>query len=190
MARRLANAQTYSHYLLKSCIQQDDTVVDATMGNGHDTLFLAQCVGKNGQVFAFDIQARALANTRARLEEHNVIEQCSLYLLGHQYIDTVLPIHTKISGAIFNLGYLPGSNKQIVTTGEQTISAIEQLLPRLKQSGLIILVVYSGHIGGQEEADELQQFVSTLSQKNYAILNYRFINQKNSPPQLIVIEKL
>lgn len=38
-----------------------DTVIDATAGNGHDTVFLAQLVGRQGRVWAFDVQSSALA---------------------------------------------------------------------------------------------------------------------------------
>ena len=54
-----------AHQFLAEVITKEDVVVDATMGNGHDTAFLAQLAG---QVYAFDIQEQALVNTQERLE--------------------------------------------------------------------------------------------------------------------------
>ena len=46
-----------AHAFLAEVVTKEDVVVDATMGNGHDTLFLAKLVK---QVYAFDIQEQAV----------------------------------------------------------------------------------------------------------------------------------
>ena len=43
-----------------------ETVVDATAGNGHDTIFLSRLVGPSGRVIAFDIDPQARIETEAR----------------------------------------------------------------------------------------------------------------------------
>ena len=63
--------------------------------------------------------------------------------------------HGKITGAIFNLGYLPGGDKTIVTKPETTISAIEQLFTIMAPEGIIVLVIYHGHPEGAVERDML-----------------------------------
>ena len=185
----LKTSLRYSHDLLKEVIELGDRVVDATMGNGNDTLFLAQLVGKKGIVYAFDVQEQALVNTKKRLKEYEALEQTKLFLQGHETLDLVIDSKEKISAAIFNLGYLPKSDKSIVTNEKTTILALEALLTRLKNQGRIVIVLYDGHEEGKKEKAEILTFVENLSQEVYSVLNYQFINQRNNPPSLICIEK-
>ncbi|MBO0992452.1 class I SAM-dependent methyltransferase [Bacillus sp. SD088] len=181
---------TYVRSLLTRTVQKDDIVVDATVGNGHDTVFLAKLVGEAGQVYGFDIQAQAIEQTTKRLAE-NVEGSVQLFQTGHEHVASWLPTehHGQLAAAIFNLGYLPRGNKTIVTKPETTISAIEQLLPLLKIGGILILVVYHGHEGGAKERDALLEYVSALNQEAYNVLHYAFLNQRNHPPFVLAIEK-
>lgn len=172
--------------LLKKTISTGDTVVDATAGNGHDTLFLAQLVGSTGHVYAFDIQKEAIDATLLRLGE--LQNHATVFQTGHESISHY--VTKEISAAIFNLGYLPGSDHSIITRPKTTIEAIEGCLNLLKVGGLIVLVVYHGHEGGNLERDDLLNYVKTLSQSNFQVLKYEFINQKNNPPFVLAIEKI
>lgn len=98
-------------------------------------------------------------------------------------------VNSTIAAAIFNLGYLPGGDKGVTTTGKTTIAAIEQLFNRLKQGGLIVLVVYHGHPQGKKEKNELLAYVESLPQEKAHAATYQFINQKNDPPFVVAIEK-
>lgn len=178
----------YAKQLLSQVVTEGDIVVDATSGNGHDTLFLAQLVGDSGHVYSFDIQEQAVENTKNKLKEHNVLHRASVILDGHENVQKY--VQDQIAGAIFNLGYLPGTNHEIITKGNTTVLAIEQLLSLLKVGGIIVLVVYYGHEGGEEERDEVLKFVKQLPQKYVHVLKYEFLNQKNSPPFLIALEKV
>jgi tRNA G37 N-methylase Trm5 len=177
----------FSHYLLEQSIVNGEIVVDATAGNGHDTLFLANLVGSSGHVFSFDIQDAALQNTKALLEKH---KKSNVTCILDSHSEMTKYIDQPIGGAIFNLGYLPGSDHSITTKAETTIKAIESLLSLLKIHKLIVLVVYHGHAGGKEEKDELLAFLQSLDQKKYQVLQYSFINQKNHPPFVLAIEKI
>lgn len=184
----MQNALSYSHQLLKEVLQPGDLAVDATMGNGHDTLFLAQLVGRTGHVYACDLQEQAIQNTKKRLEEAGLLSRATLLLTGHETLDQYLP-EKEIKGAIFNLGYLPQSDKAIITQPETTLLAIQLLLDRLSRKGRVVIVCYYGHSGGLAEMEQVRQFCKQLSQKEYAVLNYQFINQQNQPPLLFCIEK-
>lgn len=177
--------------LLSKAVQAGDVVVDATAGNGHDTLFLAKLVGDGGRVYSFDIQQKAIDNTKNRLKEHGLEERCFLICSGHENIPSFIPpiYHGRIKAAVFNLGYLPGGDKSIVTKPETTIHAVEGLLDILAPGGIIVLVVYHGHPEGKRERDMLLQYASRLDQKLFHVLRYEFINQKNDPPFIIAIEK-
>ncbi|GIO28588.1 tRNA (mnm(5)s(2)U34)-methyltransferase [Ornithinibacillus bavariensis] len=180
----------YSHHLLEEIIQPGETVIDATCGNGNDTLFLSKLVGENGEVIAFDIQEKAINNTDQLLIENNCTN-VSLVLDSHANMENYLSkdLAGKIGGAIFNLGYLPKSDKSIITKGESTIKAIQSVLPYLKPNGRIILVVYYGHDGGENEKNSILKYVISLDQKKFDVLRYGFINQKNNPPFIIAIQK-
>lgn len=178
----------YSHYLIENCADEGDTVIDATCGNGHDTLFLSKLVGDNGHVFAFDIQSQAIETTHQLLAQEDR-DNVTLILDNHANIGQYIETDTKISAAIFNLGYLPRSDKSVITKGETTIVALEEILLRLKRKGIVVLVVYHGHDGGEKEKEIILKHVVRLDQKKYNVLKYGFINQKNNPPFIIAIEK-
>lgn len=188
---KLKRILPFAKQLLESAVHKGAFVVDATIGNGHDTVFLAQLVGENGHVYGFDIQEDAVKNTSDRLREENLQKRASLFHKGHQFIQSVIPNdqHGLISGAMFNLGYLPGGDPAIVTNYETTISAIEQLLSIMKPEGMIVIVIYHGHPEGQIERDQLMQFVKTLDPRVAHVLQYQFINKQNNPPYIIAIEK-
>lgn len=185
----LKTALQYSHQLLEECVTTGDKVIDATMGNGYDTIFLSKLVGKLGYVYAFDIQKKAIQNTQDKILEQN-IDNVSLIFDSHANFKEYFNDDFKIKAAIFNLGYLPNGDKSIITKSESTIQAIQWLLTHLEINGRIILVVYHGHEGGKKERDDLLSFVETLDQTYYQVLKYQFLNQKNNPPLCICINKL
>ncbi|RIJ63411.1 MULTISPECIES: class I SAM-dependent methyltransferase [unclassified Rummeliibacillus] len=185
---KLQRVLQYAQFLLKETVETGDIVVDATAGNGYDTTFLAQLVGENGHVFAFDVQQQAIESTNKRLTEVGMANRVSTILDGHENVAQY--VQQPISAAIFNLGYLPGSEHQIITKPNTTLQAIESLLKLLKVGGMIVLVVYYGHEGGKEERDQVIEYVSNLPQKKVHVLRYEFINQKNDPPFIIALEKV
>ncbi|MCH5464506.1 tRNA (mnm(5)s(2)U34)-methyltransferase [Levilactobacillus tujiorum] len=185
----LPNALAYSHTLLSECVGPGDTVVDATVGNGHDTLFLANLVGHSGRVIGFDIQPAALQETQTQLNLTGLAPQVSLHAMGHEHVGEFLTAETQVAGAIFNLGYLPGGDKSLITHPSTTLTAVKALLDHLHRGGRVILVVYSGHPGGLTERDAVLDFCQQLPQKSYQVLQYGFINQIHHPPFLLAIER-
>lgn len=185
---KLERVLQYAQTLLRDSISEGDIAVDATAGNGHDTLFLTQLVGDAGFVYAFDVQKQAVDATLHRLLDNGLEHRALVLNTGHENIEK--HIIKPVAGAIFNLGYLPGGDHAIVTQSNTTVTAIDSLLKLLKVGGMIVLVVYHGHIGGKEERDEVIRFVSELPQKYVHVLRYEFINQKNDPPFVIALEKV
>ncbi|PGM59460.1 class I SAM-dependent methyltransferase [Bacillus sp. AFS053548] len=181
----------YARKLLQSTVKEGDITIDATMGNGHDTVFLAKLVGETGHVYGFDIQELAIQKTTERINNENLSNQVTLLQRSHAEVKKVIPtsLHEKLKGAIFNLGYLPGSDKSVVTVPESTISAIEQILEMMAPEGIIVVVIYHGHEGGEVEKDALMNFAQNIPQDLAHVLTYRFINQANNPPFILAIEK-
>ncbi|MBP2076406.1 class I SAM-dependent methyltransferase [Oceanobacillus polygoni] len=178
----------YAHYLLEGSIHSGEKVIDATCGNGNDTLFLSKLVGEKGHVYAFDIQDQAIANTRKALINNNC-SNVSLIHDSHERILDYFPKDKEVAGAIFNLGYLPRSDKSVITTPDSTVSAVNAILNRLKKDGLVVLVVYHGHEGGKEEKEGLLKYLLQLDQKQFNVLRYGFINQKNDPPFILAVQR-
>jgi predicted methyltransferase len=181
----------FARILLAKAVNPGDIAIDATVGNGHDTILLAELVGETGHVYGFDIQQDAIQQTSRLLDEKSLQDRVTLFLKGHEQVKESLPgnEHRNLTAAIFNLGYLPGGNKEIVTTPATTILAVEQILSLLKPEGILILVIYHGHPEGAVERDKLLQFVTTIDQMEAHVIQYQFINQQNNPPFIIAIEK-
>ncbi|WP_318614148.1 class I SAM-dependent methyltransferase [Sporosarcina sp. YIM B06819] len=184
---KLLRILPFARQLLHDTVVPGETVIDATAGNGNDTEFLAQFVGEDGHVIAFDIQQAALDATANRLGDLN--ERVTLVLDSHDNVEQY--INGKIGGAIFNLGYLPHSEDlSIVTTPNSTIKAIHTMLGMLKKGGIIAISVYDGHEGGQEERDALLAYVKNLHQADVHVARYEILNQRNNPPFLIALQKM
>ncbi|WP_456266561.1 MULTISPECIES: class I SAM-dependent methyltransferase [unclassified Bacillus (in: firmicutes)] len=179
----------FSKELLELACQKGDIVIDATMGNGHDTLYLADLVGTDGQVFAFDVQEEALQQTSKRLGG----QYSYVHLIhdGHEKLADHLPKYAygQIAGAVFNLGYLPGGDKAVTTQAHTTIEAIKQLLEWLKPGGLIVLVIYHGHPEGKREKEVLLDYCRSLPHEEVQVLSYQYMNIQNDPPFVVAIEK-
>lgn len=176
----------FAHTLLIDSVNEGDTVIDATCGNGNDTLFLAKLTGESGHVYAFDIQQDAITRTKELTKDYNHVH---LIHDSHANLNQYLQESSTLDGAIFNLGYLPKSDKTIITLAESTIEAITSMLKILNKNKRIVIVVYHGHEGGKEEKNAVLEFVQSLNQKEFSVLQYGFINQKNNPPFVIGIEK-
>lgn len=176
----------FAKSLITSHINDRSTVVDATCGNGHDTLFLAQQV-PNGHVYGFDIQEAAI---KAAQEKVKAYDNTTLILDGHEHVARYIKQDAQpIDAAIFNLGYLPKGDKHIVTTSKTTIQAIESLFEMLAPEGIIVLVIYPGHPEGQIESNAVFDYLQQFDQQKAHVLQYSFINQQNNPPYICAIEK-
>ena len=168
-----------AHQLIKDVLTADDLAIDATCGNGHDTLFLAQ---RARHVYAFDIQPSAMASTRTRLAEHNLAHRVTLINSCHSHMSDIMSQRSNVKAAMFNLGYLPGSDKSIITTPETTIMALNTCLELLATGGLITIMVYPRHDGGRAEADA----ILTWSRNHNATI---YGDQHDLHPFLITIKK-
>ncbi|MEM9284053.1 MAG: class I SAM-dependent methyltransferase, partial [Verrucomicrobiota bacterium] len=141
--KRLPRVTEMAHALIKERLGPGDRAIDATVGNGHDTLFLADCVGKKGEVIGFDLQPEAIRSTRQRLGS---CDHVVLHEKGHE----LLASHTGglVHAITFNLGYLPGGDKSIITQPDTTLKALVASLECLDPRGLLTVVAYPGHTGG------------------------------------------
>ena len=106
-------------------VQIGDVCIDATAGNGNDTLLLCELVGKEGKVVAFDIQQVAVENTKQRLSEAGFLERAQVLLESHTNMAHYAEEGT-VSCIVFNFGYLPGGDHNLSTQKETSISSSRQ----------------------------------------------------------------
>ena len=161
--KELSKAVIYYHEVIKNISSKDKIAVDATLGNGYDSLFLAPLFNK---VYAFDIQDLAIKRSKEKLKDYDNVE---IIKDNHMHLNKY--ISHKIDLIVFNLGYLPGSDKKICTNSYTTTNAIKNACNLLTDDGIIIVVGYSRHLGGQKEIDDLDLF---LENNNYTYTKKRF----------------
>ena len=177
----------HKHFIMEH-IKEGDTVVDFTMGNGNDTLFLSKAVGESGKVYAFDIQEDALTSTRAHLETNGAPENYTLICASHHRVKEF--VTEPIKAGMFNLGYLPRSGRKAVTTmRETTMPAVQAAIELLAPDGVLIVAIYPGHAEGDAEGKEICEYLSSLSRYKVCATRINILNSPTSPFFIIIENK-
>lgn len=187
MAYELRSARYLAADILERAVQPGDSVIDATMGNGHDTLFLCGLVGEGGRVYAFDVQQQAVESTKKRLEEAGVLSRAALFCLGHEHIAE--KVAEPVSAVVFNLGWLPGGDHSVTTHWETTQKAVESALSLLKPMGVLVICAYPGHAEGDRERSALTDFLSALPPQRFNVLHQKFLNAGPGAPECFTVQK-
>lgn len=174
---------------LRRHINHGDVVIDATAGNGHDTLFLAGCVGARGRVFAMDNQAIAIEVVQQKLQRAGLHQRVSCLCCGHEQMLEHIPAdyRRQVKAVMFNLGYLPGGDKSHITHEVTTLQALQQAYELLQPGGVISVIAYTGHAGGREEAETIKAWVKARSEAAYEFIIPE--NCKSPPPELLWLLK-
>lgn len=143
--------------------------IDATCGNGHDTVFLARLVGDDGHVYAFDTQATAIHTSQQYLDTENLSSRASLHEISHTDVLKVLPEFCigNIGACMFNLGYLPGSDHLQTTQSASTIDALKICCDLLCIGGKMSVLCYPGHATGTEETQAVLKWFKSLDSKRF-----------------------
>ncbi|MGJ8632866.1 MAG: class I SAM-dependent methyltransferase [Luteolibacter sp.] len=174
------------HLLLKEEIAPGALVIDATAGNGYDTVFLSEAVGETGQVIAIDLEQDALENTRDRLRQENCPDNVTLHLHCHSKLHE-LATPGSVSAVFFNLGYLPGKKHGTSTHPETTLAALSSAEKLLRTGGHLAVVCYTGHSGGIDESAVVEEFFSSFEDNHTA--RYSIVASKKPAPFLLLMEK-
>ena len=166
-SKPLGSLTTLAHQFITQHLPPEAIVIDATLGNGHDALFLAQTVGEKGQLYGFDIQMAAIEQTTERLNNHSVTASCQLFHQCHSTMINCIPsdLHGRIAAIMFNLGYLPHGNKDIITRSETTLLALQQATVLLGANGILTILSYPGHPGGSDETQQVNQWIAELDEQ-------------------------
>lgn len=190
--RYTAGHLSLAHGHWKEILKQGDVAVDATCGNGHDTLFLRQIVGSEGVVFALDIQSQAIENTWTRLSKtfhESQLQNVHLIQNNHACFPKEV-LQTKPQIIVYNLGYLPGGNKTLKTKETSTLQSLKLACDMIREGGWVSVTCYSGHEGGGEEECAILDWSAHLSSKAWTCCHHRWINRKQSPTVLLIHKKM
>ena len=156
--------------------------VDATCGNGHDTLWLAESCDK---VYGFDIQESAVSQTAALLEERGLADKVRLFCDNHANMMKYIREETAV--IVFNLGYLPSGDKNITTDAKTTLSALSSSLSLLRADGLLCVTMYPGHPAGKTERKAALAWAAQLDKRAYHCVRTDMLNQPDSAPEILFI---
>lgn len=153
-----------AHQLIATHIRPGDHCIDATTGNGKDTVFLARAVGETGHVYGFDIQAPAIEITRQTLAKEGLGRRVTLFCANHATAPEAIPTAAwpQIRCAVFNLGYLPGGDHSITTDAHTSVKALESIRQRMPPGAFISVLCYPGHPEGAIETAAVETWASQL----------------------------
>lgn len=169
-----------AHKIIAANLPTGGTAIDATVGNGYDSVFLAEQVGAEGLVYGFDIQQTALESARTRLERANLLERVKLIHAGHESMAAQIEENTrgKVHSIMFNLGYLPGHDKTVITRKNTTLKALNAAVRLISSGGVVTVVAYPGHEGGRPELVAVSDWCNKLG--NGFVVN-RLCRNERSP---------
>ena len=176
----------HKHFILTH-LKEGDVAVDFTMGNGHDTEFLSKTVGPTGRVFAFDVQEMALSSTSEHLKRTGCPNNYTLILDSHHNVKKYVDV--PIKAGMFNLGYLPGSDKSVTTMRETTLPAIEAAIDLMARDAIILVAVYPGHAEGEAEGKMICDYLSSLSRHKVCATRIQILNSPTSPFFIVIENK-
>lgn len=179
---------------------------------------LAEVSRKPHGVFAFDVQPAAIEATRARLAEDGTANRVSLLLKSHAHLaeelarpenypsslagalvrpedeppadgDAPSVVPLRIAAAMYNLGFLPRSDKRTVTAAASTLASLESAAALLVPRGILAVHAYGGHPGGLEELAAVDGWHAALPFDDWTVAKYALHNKMRNPEALFLAEK-
>ena len=168
-----------AHQWLSSHLAQGHRVVDATAGNGHDTVFLADQVAPTGTVVAFDVQPKACSATARRCETEGLSDVVTIHLAGHE--EMAAYVQAPVHAATFNLGYLPGHDASRITRPDTTCAALDAACTLMTDGGVITVLAYRGHEGGQAEAEAVKHWIDARTDSLRVMQCHLYSATANAP---------
>lgn len=184
---RPASAVQWARVFIHPALGNGCVGVDATAGNGQDTVFLADCVGPDGRVYSLDIQEEALSRTNRLVSGRGVSERVKTILAGHQHLESL--VAEPVDAVMFNLGYLPGGKRELVTAPDTTVAGIRAALSLIRPGGRISIVVYTGHPGALEESMAVADLLSGLDEREFFVQKMVFWNSTKESPEIYFVTR-
>lgn len=183
----------YSSHLLAArefwerIVQKNDQVIDATCGNGQDTVFLASLVPE-GRLIGFDIQQEAIEKTKERIGKERLTAKVEISLRSHATFPEDI-VKESIRLIVYNLGYLPGGNKQLTTLTETTLQSLKNALSLIMPGGALSITLYAGHPEGEREKAALLSWSQGLPSSLWMSLHVEWQNRGKAPSLLFICKR-
>jgi methylase of polypeptide subunit release factors len=171
----------------KEILQKGEIAIDATLGNGHDTIFLAKVLEGSGAIFAYDVQANALRNAKMNFEGALTDKERASITLIHGSHEHFLQPSAKL--IVYNLGYLPGGDKKITTLKESTLKSLKHGATVVQPKGALSIMCYPGHPEGAEEERQILEWARLLNPQLWDVCFHQWINRKEAPSFLLIRRK-
>lgn len=178
MYRYVGDISSIAQNIIKNYLENKETAIDGTLGNGHDTDFLAENFKR---VYAFDIQKEACLNYEKKNKENVKVVNASHHLFKEY-------VKEEVDCIMYNFGFLPGGDKNITTLHETSLKSIKEGLDLLKSKGIMTLCIYTGHSEGKKEETCILEYLRELPKNKYGVMIHSFLNRENAP-ELVVVEK-
>lgn len=179
-----------AHSYWERLVEAGDNIVDATCGNGHDTLKLALLAfkGGDGRLWGLDIQQQALDSTQRLLAEHlpaETIQRIHLRQQSHRSFPSEIG-EASVKLVVYNLGYLPGGDKSITTSVKSTLESLEASKGLIQPGGAISITCYPGHEEGAKEQERILDLVSQWSPRIWNCTHHQWLNRRQAPSLLLI----
>ena len=178
MFKYVSDVSLLSHSIIKEYIEDKIVAVDATLGNGYDCDFLSSCFEK---VFAFEIQKDACEKYIDKNNNVIIIND------SHHKIDEY--VKEEINCVCYNLGYLPGGDKDITTLAETSLKSIQIALELLAPNGLMSIAIYRGHKKKKKKENCILKYLRELPKNKFGVMLHECINRSSTAPLLVIVEK-
>jgi len=175
------NALGFSHQFIASHVKKGDLVIDATAGRGRDTAFLAELVGEEGRVLAFDIQQEAVESTLELLRQRELSDRVEVYCDSHENLLSYAE-RGSVRAVMFNFGWLPGGDHNIFSHGETSVRAVKAAMELISEGGVISLCIYCGKECGYEEKQSITEFLKTVDSDRFTVCVTDFVNRRGDFP--------
>ncbi len=188
MSNDFRSARFWAAEIIENALYPGACAIDATLGNGHDALWLCTLVGEGGHVYGFDVQQEAVDRSARRIAEGGMSDRATLICDGHQ--NMLLHVAEESADAVmFNLGWLPGADHGVTTQTDTTLIAVRAALRAVKRGGIVTVCVYPGHAEGAREREALLEWARSIDEKQYDVMLKTYLNQSNDPPLLIAFKR-
>ncbi|KAF0852737.1 mitochondrial putative rRNA methylase YtqB [Andalucia godoyi] len=186
----------FVHALWEKAVRPGCTAVDATCGNGKDTLCMYQMLSRtqDSHVVAMDIQQQAIEATSRTIEtfvQHGAVQyrpRLTMLRASHEEFPAFLTTE-EVALVVYNLGYLPGTDKSVTTMTDSTLRSLSNALKLVRNQGLVCVTCYPGHPEGRLEEKAVCNFTSSLDYNAFDTVWFKRLN-KDTAPSVVVIEKL
>lgn len=177
------------HRLLSGMLAPGGLYLDATCGNGHDTLFLCGLAGPDGRVLGLDIQSEAVRATNALLARNGMEAVGQAVEADHADLARFAPPGSA-DCVMFNFGWLPGASHAVHSQADNSLRALQAGLDTLKPGGVLSAILYSGKVIGDSEKRAALEFFRALPLSRYTVLVCEFANwAEDAPLPCLVIKR-